>query len=429
MSLAPMKKFRTKTTQQYKDNSFFTAWQTDETLASEKAYWDNSVSYPITAVASGTVTQIATSGPLKGTKFGTTWTPESTDINIPLVGRATNYTRIVGTAVTDGAKLDVGKWNISNDKLVGGKLVLVCKSSIASQAFTVTLRTSTGNEEKYSFTSSVATNTWSFKALTLGTGVVTGIMDYANITYIEVLCNGTIDVAMSYVVNDLLQILGQEVTLDYSCVMEHTFNDSVDIADVICNNLVKEKTPTGRKIEFTFKTTEKDLKANAMFLGESVKRETQKIPTTLSSATVGAKYVITSAIVTLGASLDIARVKVDGQVLDLALSATTVDQNSYYYNSTTGVMTFDASFEGKYPQIIVYNSATANVVRMAGLKTGMVGTMFIPRETDGTTTMYRLNRVQLVKVEESPADAADEVTYTCAALPDDNGVFGYIIQF
>jgi len=400
----------------------FKHYQYKDTVIVNKVYWDDSSNFPISNIATGTNAQESVNLPVSGEIV---YSPTT---SAPLVGQARNVTKISATAADDGAELTVA-WDMTNDDY----FVIVLKSSGTSTAGVVNIKDSTGTAySTCSFTTSATANTWEkfvfdFKNDSASNVAITGTPDYTDITDIEI----TLDtlstdatVAMTYSVNNLNQVIGTAITLDYTtCPSASTLTQNFETTDLVCKQLTKRKIATGRAptLELTNKT--EDLLRSAAVNGSAVKRDSQYVFEKIYGTEFNSSAIAAGAI-SLGTGLVIGLVKIGERTLSPVPDATLVSATSYHYATSTGTMTFATSNNGETPTVWAENSVTLDNFDVAGLELGYIGRMYITRVSEQGTKIYNTAyKAQLTIGDESGADDGDEITTSFAFLPDSENRF------
>lgn len=403
-------------------------YQTKESALSNITYFDNNSLAPITAVATGTFSVITTNKLKAADLFNTVYNPEDGNTDVPLVTQSRNYVRITSAAANDGAKITLATpWDISNDNWI----TVVLSSPGTSIAGKLKVRTSTGNEFVYAFTTSATANTrtaYKFQPITGFTGVtITGTPVRTNITELEITLDAittSVDVFVAYSCNDLLQTIGEKISIAMDCLTDFGMEENLETADRICNQLVEAKVATGRSITGTFKTQKKNLLQYALANGGLPQNSLVRVSAVANSETIG-KRAISAGAVTLGTGLKILRIIMpDGTVLNEYGLTTDLDTTMYNYNSSTGVLTVNTAYNGRIPTVYVANSIALNNFSTTGLELGYVGYMTLARRTESGTFEYKTaSKAQLVSIKEAKQDSGDEMEITVAFLPDRNGKF------
>jgi hypothetical protein len=399
---------------QYKDNS---------NIIPNKVYWDNNTIYPVTAVATGTFSAQTTGKPASGEVV---YTPSAT---APLIGQDRSYVKITAAAANDGAEVTGIAQDFSNVTY----FVAVVKSTTASKAGKIKITDSTGTAyATCSFTTSASTDTWSSVAFDLKSGndtsvVVTGSIDWTDIQDITVTLDaaGDVSVAMTYGINSLNQMIGQVLTYDYiTCPSSAIISDNMETTDLICKQLTKRKiaTKTAPQLELKHKAT--SLAQMGVSIGTVAKNSSVYTLEEIYSSTLG-KPAITAGTVSVPTSITrLGSVMVGGRALVSAPRAMLVDANSYYFDSATGTVTFDSSYNGSVPTIYAESAKNLDNVDKIGLELGYVGRFYITRNAEDGRKIHNLvYKAQIMSGETSPADDGDEMTTTFAFLPDDDTKF------
>lgn len=403
------------------------AYQTKETALSNITYFDNNSLAPVTAVATGTFAVVTTNKLKAADLFNTVYSPDDGTADIPLVTQSRNYTRVTSASSNDGAKIVLGtSWSIANDNWI----VLVASSPDTSVAAKFKVRTSSGNEYVYAFTTSGTANTrtaYKFQPLAGFTGITVTGTPTTTITELEVTLDSgskNIDLFAAYSCNDLMQTIGQRISISFDCLTDFGIEENLETADRICNQLVEAKVATGRSITGTFKTQKKNLLTYALANGGLPQNTSVRVTAIANSDTIGKKTISTGA-VTLGAGLKILRVITpDGVVLNEYGLTSDLGVDMYNYNSSTGVLTVNTVYNSKILTVYVANSVALNNFSISGLELGYIGYMTLARKTEAGTFEYKTaTKVQIVGIKEAKQDSGDEMEVMLAFLPDRNGKF------
>jgi len=415
--------YTTAGTKQFKTLSFVHyQYKGGLNLIPSQVYFDNNTLAPVTAVGTGTVTQVSTGRPLSGE---TVYSPVS---NAPLVGEDRQYSKVVAVAADDGMQVAV-KWDMSNDNY----LTIVVKSSTASTSGKVRVTDSTGTAySECTFTTGTAVNTWetfvfAFKDNTKANVTHTGSPDFSAIEKIQITVDTLgedLSTAMIYGMNNQNLRIGQTVVIDFlTCPSGATLSDNLETTDLMCRQLTKRKIASGRAptLELTHKAT--NLAQMGVSIGTQPKNTSAYRIQEIYSATQSSTA-ITGGIVNLSTGLILGKVAIGGQVKSPITDTILLDTNHYHYNSTTGVMTFDSSFNGQVPTIEAQVASNLDNLDVAGLELGYIGRMYVTRTTDAGREIYNTAyKAQISTGDTSGADDGDEITTNLSFLPDDSNRF------
>jgi len=402
----------------------FSGYQVKDTLINNKLYADNSSAFPSTVVGTATLNLRTSNSPLAGNLFETLFNPGNTSALRPLVGQKRDYLNINATAINGGAKWAVS-WNMSFDNWTA----LVIKSTGTSIAGKLKFRSSVGNESVCAFTTSSVANTWTnisrseFK-INGATGVTfTGTPVFSNITEVEITLDAVsqIDVAMIYGVNNYSQIIGEVVGYIHTCVSEANFENNLEMSELLCNQLVEQKTGSGRAVSITVGSKKKDIEAQAIGLGDIIKMKQGYFLDIINDDTVG-KRAVTAGAITLIAGLNIALVEIDGVgVLKPFHSATAVPENAYFYTGTT--FTTNPLYNGRVVRIYIWNLTNKATREIKRLEMGFVGFLQMPRRTESGKYEYITTRKAQVTLQtEGFNDDFDQVNFMYDIYPQ-NGTY------
>lgn len=409
----------------------FKYYQYKDTHISELLYLEGSTAYPGTIVLSATATIQTTNFPISGEiLYHPSHTLSAVDgftTRSPLVGRKIDYTRITTTAVNSGIRYSVA-WDMSNDNW----LVVVHKSSSASIAGKVKVRSSSGNESVSSFTTSATANTWQpsvFNFKTNGaTGVnITGSPVYTAINEIEITLDAAsvADIGAIYAVNSYGQIIGRILGYSHNCVSEVELENVLETAELMCGQQVEKITSTGRKFSLKVSGKKFDMEVESSAMGSPLETRTVYVEETINSDIIG-KRIITSGTITILANQNISSVYIDGVQFSRVTSATLVPIRGYHYNSTTGVMTFNTENNTKLPFIKINNTRSMIVRTVRNLELGYYGYLQAPRtaEESGVIDYIICEKAMNMLNAETMADDFDSMSVTYNVFSN-NGVYAY----
>lgn len=396
----------------------FKFFQYKDSVIKNKVFFDDSTLYPLTATATGTITQKSTGLPTAGEVV---YSPTAT---APLVFQSRDVHLVEATAADDGVNCSP---LVTLDMTYDNFAVIVVKSSGTSVAGKVKFSDSSGTDySEVAFTTSATANTWEAIVLEIKDSTNwTNTPDFSDITDIDITLDtlGTdVTVAMVYGVNNLNQVIGTALTLDYTtCPSAATMADNFEKTDLVCKQLTKRKIGTSRapSLDLTNKTT--DLYRSAVVNGSMVKRDSQyvfeKVYGTGSAA-------IATATISAGAGLIIGLVKIGEKTLTPVSSAGLVDANSYHYDSSTGTMTFDSSLNGSVPTVWAENSVTIDNFDVAGLELGYLGRFYMTRVSEQGRKIYNTAfKAQISGGDDSAADDGDETNTIFDFLSDSENRF------
>ncbi len=316
----------------------------------------------------------------------------------------------------------------------------VCFLAKPSTAITLTfkLRSSVGNERTFAFTTSsftadsngfvrfIAKNTaGSYTGVTVSD---TGTFVSTSVTQVDVIGSAaaTVECYDIQVASNFDCFLGHQMSINFECIDEATWTDTLDTADRKCGLYTVGKSATGLNLEITLKVRTLDPKAQAAAKGEVLKRGSIDVMIIQNAATGGltAKSVSAGVLNITGLTARrIASVSMDGNVvLDRVESAGLVTQTTYHYNESTGDFTFSTVYNSQTPTIIYVTSQTGTYFDRKNLKTGFVGNLMIQRQSDtGKTVQWEFPEVEITNVEPSQEDAEVSLTFTLNAIPFKDG--------
>ena len=401
----------------------FTGYQVKDSLLDYFIYTNNSPAYPLTPVGTGAsvnvlTTDFAPSGDLFTTLYNPSQTP--TNFTLPLVGVKKDYVRISRNTAAGGAKLSVS-WDLS----LQNWFVVVAKANAANIAAKLIIRSSAGNEAVCSFTTPATANTWSrfiFNFKVNGSPNVTfnGNPNFSSITELEIsldAANTSVDVAMLYAVNNYSQIIGNKIVYKHTCVSEFGFENTLDFADLLCNQQVSQRTATSRKIEITIGAKRKDIEAQAIALGDIIKLKTGYFLQLLNDENVGRKEFSSSGTITLPNNLNIALVEIDGVgVLKEYHNSSSVPENAYHYAGTT--LTVNSIYAGKIPRIYIWSRENKPTRTVNNLDLGFLGFMQIPRRMENGKFEYiTAPKVQVSLDNEAFNEDFDQINFRYSVFP------------
>ncbi len=403
----------------------FSGYQVKDSIISNKVYWDNSSAYPVTNVTTGTTQTLETNFFRNGDLYNTVYNPGDTSANVPLVGQKRSYTRITSGAIDDGAKIAVN-FDLSNENWA----VLVVKSTDTSVAGKLKIRSSAGNETVCTFTTSATANTqekfiFNFKDTSESNVSETGTTDFTGITELEITLDSaseSLDVGMVYFVNNYTQIIGEKVSFTHQCVSEASFENTLDISDLLCGQQVEESIGSGRSIQLTVGARKKDIEAQALAIGDVIKIKRGYYIETLNDDNVGAKE-ITAGTITVPAGLTIGEIYIQGVgSLKEYNTATNIPEGAYHYDSTT--ITFNTAYNGKIPKILIWNLTAKKVQAIRNLELGYVGILQMPRKIPNSNQYEYITafKAQIMLETEGFNDDFDQVNFMYKFYPV-NGLY------
>lgn len=402
----------------------FSGYQVKDTLINNKLYADNSSAFPSTVVGTAVLTTRTSNSPLAGNLFETLYSPSNSNALIPLVGQKRDYLNINASVSNSGARWAVS-WNMSFDNWA----TLVIRSTGTSIAGKLRFRSSVGNETTCSFTTSSVANTWTninrfdFKT-NAATGVVfTGAPVFSDITAVEITLDAIsqVDVAMIYGVNNYSQIIGERIAYKHACVSEANFENTLEMSELLCNQLVEQKTGSGRAVSITVGSKKKDIEAQSIGLGDIIKIKQGSFIDVINDENIG-RRVVTAGAITLVAGLNIALVEIDGiGTLKPFHSATTVPEGAYFYTGTT--FTTNPLYNGRIVRIYIWNTTNKATREIKALEMGFVGFLQMPRRTESGKYEYITTRKAQVTLQtEGFNDDFDQVNFMYDIYPQ-NGSY------
>jgi len=401
----------------------FNGYQVKDTFINNKLYADNSSAFPSTVVGTATLNLRTSNSPLAGNLFETLFNPGNSSALIPLVGQKRDYLNINATAINGGARWAVS-WNMTFDSWA----TLVIKSTGASIAGKLKFRSSGSNESVCAFTTSATANTWTnisrfdFKTVA-GAVTFTGTPVFSNITEVEITLDAVsqIDVAMIYGVNNYSQIIGEKIGYAHPCVSEANFENTLEMSELLCNQLVEQKTGSGRAVSLTVGSKKKDIEAQSIGLGDIIKMKQGYFIDIINDENIG-KRVVTAGAITLVGGLNIALVEIDGiGVLKPFHTATAVPENAFFYTGTT--FTTNPLYNGRIVKIYIWNLSNKATREIKGLEMGFVGFLQMPRRTESGKYEYITTRKAQVTLQtEGFNDDFDQVNFMYDIYPQ-NGTY------
>lgn len=407
----------------------FKFYQVKDSIISNKLYTDGSSAYPATAVGTGSFSTVESRLPLAGDLYETVYNPANSVSQVPVVGRQRNYTRVnCGGTVNGGAKWTV-TWNLTSENW----FAIAVKAPTSSVAGKLKIRSTASNEYVLAFTTSATANTWETKYFDFktsgSTGVtITGVPVPATITEVEVtldVISTSCDVAFLYATNIPQQIIGQTVTFTMPCVSEFAFENTLETADLICNQQVEQSLSTGRTISIKVGTKAKDVIAQSYALGDVPLRQTGRFLELYNSNTIGNRS-ISAGVMTIGSGLDLASVFIDGVgTLHPVNSATNVPEGGYHYTGST--LTFNTIHNGKVPVIHIFNTISKLTRSIKNLELGYVGFLQVPRRFENGKIEYiTVPKAQVMLDAEGFNDDGDQVNFMFKVYPTASGVYAEI---
>jgi hypothetical protein len=398
---------------------YFAGYQVKDDTLTNKLYTEGSSAYSATAVATGTTTIQTSRKPLAGDLYNTVFNPADTSVNVPLVAKGKDYTRITGTSINDGAKWTVS-WDLSADNI----FTIVLKSAGTSVAGKLKIRSSASNESVCAFTTSSTANTWERKSFDFKTNGATGVTFtgtpvFTAITEIEVTLDAittSVDVAMIYGAGNTLQLIGNRLDYAHPCISEMAFENALEKADLLCGQQVVESTGTSRAISVKIGAKKKDIEAEAIAMGNVIKYKSGYFLELINDTNVGNKAVTAGAI-TLASGLNIARVYIEGVGnLKKADSATSITEGGYFYTGTT--LTISTIHNGKVPTIYIFNLKSVLTTQIKDLELGYVGWLQIPRKLlNGKYQYVTCKKAQVMLEPETMAEDYDQMNFMYNIYP------------
>jgi hypothetical protein len=394
------------------------AYQVKDISLSEKLYFDGSsyINSISSAVTSGTETVSSANLPVAGDLYNTVYFYSDAEASRPLVGRQTDITTITTTGSNDGRKYTLAK-DMSNDYWA----VLVYKSSSAGK---LKIRETGTKERVYTLPSS--SGSWTrgiFNMRVDGVAGATSDPDWSAITVREITLDsaGSINIAMFYICNNYLQIIGNLLKVRHLCISELTMERTLDTADLLCKQQAVQSTGTTKSFTINVGTKQQDITVEGLALGNIIKKESVYMVDTINDTNVGNKPISAGAL-TLSASLNIDTVYIGSQQYVAVNSASNVPSKCYHYNSSTGVFTFNTEENGKVPTIKINNLVSLPTVGDENLELGYVGTFRLQKLVNDTRNMiYISKKAQIMYNSQDMNEDFDQSNFSYKIYRDPNG--------
>jgi hypothetical protein len=398
----------------------FTAYNTEADIADNTIYLGD---YATTgAIAGGTIQRLSSPTPQSVNKYGRPFQYGST-INRPLTDRTGGLVqRVTSTGVASGREWVTGIKLVSVD--LNDFLGVVLKTSVTSGTVSIRFGSDSTNYYTYTITLDATSTVYDLKTFRIGAGTATGTPVLTAMDYFAVIGSAAmdIDVFQYATANNPTNFIGATYTLPFDCLVDQTFESTLDTGEIMCFNYVEQVVATKKSFKITVKQNQGMMKTMAAALGTGLKRGLTNTRDVLNSETEGARAAISAGTITLATGLSIsrfARVSVDGIALDRVYSASEVTETTYFYNSTTGVMTFSTVYNTLIPTVEYVFATDANYFDNQNLKTGLVGNLMMQRQlVGGTTQVYEFFVAQLTDYKPSATDTnvEYEATFDCFPL-------------
>jgi hypothetical protein len=402
-------------------------YQTKDTgLLSNFVYLNGSSTLARVAVATGTETQNSTNGPVVATQFNGAYDPATPTVK-PQVAQSYDYTTITAAANNDGSTYKV-TMDLSRDGLTGVASAVIRSGAGTAISGKIKLRSSVGNESVYAFTTPATTawTTFTWNPQVAGSGVtLTGTPVFSGITLLEITLDAlstSVDVAMVSTANHNKLVIGEKFEFKVLNPDSADFKYGFETAVREAYQQQVGKTATGKKPTFEFSTTLQNLILRALVTGTMTKRGQKYITTRINN--VGQKTIAAGA-VTFSTGLLISSVVVNNQILQPVATTALVTQDSYNYNSSTGVMTFSTAFNGATPIVEIDDSVTVNYNENSNLNLGYYVRLVVKKASLDGLGFYQMTfpRVLLENIEIGADAANDKPKVTCSILPDVTGKY------
>lgn len=390
--------------------------------------------YPTnSAIGTGTIANSVTQ-PIVARKFENNGSIYRYNAGRPATA-ADTINRVVGVVSANDGRMFTG---ITFSVNPAGYICLVAKTS-ASMDLTLKLNTTAGSHSRDIVfdTDEYVADSNGYKrfiapldptAVYIGATVSdTGTFNPASIVSIDISGDtaGTIEWDSLYSAPTVESFIGHQLTMEFDCLDDYTWERTLDTADRKCFNFVTGSTPNNKSVMITLKSNELNLKGQAMALGEIVKSGPVNVPIIQNAAEGGlTKTAISAGTMTI-AGLTAARimsVRIGDTILDRVESATLVNNTSYHYNAATGVFTFSTLYNGNIPTIVYNSQVTTNYVDDRNMKTGYVGNLTVTRKSaTGRTLVYIFEATEIVKVTPEQGDAQVSHSYEMKVYPFKDG--------
>lgn len=417
MTLLPITETYQKAgTQQFKLQPLMKAFQYKDSIIKNKVYWIDSTAYPITPT-NMTVTRKSWN------KFVGGETIYSTSATAPAVGTRYPYVTLTASAINATASIDVGTWDMTNDRYA----VVALRSTGTATAGSVKFRSSVGNEVVKDFTLSATSGTILNVVVDLQDATLyTGTPVLSAITEVEVQIDADtedLDVALAYGVQNEMQIIGHTLDYIFECINGISQDGGLSISDIICRQLVSRRVGSGRVPTMTLTMKKSSLQALALSNGDVAGDSSVDHITVINSEDVSGRA-ISSGRITISTGQTIAFIKVNGTLYQATstqeILAVNLEEGTYYYNSATGTIDFGGSVEGSIPEVAVVDSLTLPNFDVKGLELGYIGRLYITMETlDGRTITETSYKAQLEPATPALADDGDTIEVNVTMLPDE----------
>jgi hypothetical protein len=424
--------YQTAGTQKYAGDGgiWLRGYQTNQTLLSNYAYWDNSSVYPITQIATGVVVVTNITPPTQ-TSQTAIWDPANGVNSVPRVGENRSYATITADAANDGASIPV-TWNLTNDGTTGVASAVIRSTAGTAVSGKIVLQSTSGNSSTYAFTTNADSNwqtiTWTPQVL--GNGVtLTGVPAFSGITSVNVTLNTistSVDVALISTANNQMLVLGNPFAISLRNIDSADFKMGLEATAREAYQQQYGMTATAKKPTFTIETTLQNDFIKALFSGVMLKNGSYYKTTVINSANVnnqaisGSGTLVNSSLI--GKPTPFAEVRIGAnEFLQLWTgSLATLPGRGYYaFTSSTGTLTFGASYYGQVPEVIVDDLVSGDYYQDVSLQLGYyvrIDQKEIALD-NGTPSNSIFPRAIMQSLEKSSDPANDKIKMTFAVLP------------
>ena len=383
-----------------------------------------------TAISGGTITFPTAPVPNAVNKFGTPYAFVTT--GIPLTySNSSPVTRVTATGAASGREWTtaIPLISVSLSDFFG----VVFKTSVTSG--TVSFRIGSDSSNYYVFTVTLSsastsyslyTKAFSAPTSTTGTPVITAL-DYFAVVGSTAM---DIDVYRYATANNASNFIGARSVMVFDALSDMQMENVISRGDIDFFNYTQQSVVTKKGFKITLKQNQIDMKTEAASYGQTIKSGAQNTQLVLNSPTDGPRAVITSNTITVQSGLTQERmlyaiiqtggtagvvlnpVRVGGTVAD-------VNETTFFYNTSTGVITFSSVHEGTIPLVMYMTSTgTALYYENKNINTGAVGNLMFQRVfQNGGQEFYSFDVAELSESKRSQKDTNIELETTFMCYP------------
>jgi hypothetical protein len=406
----------------------FNSYQNEEDQENYSAYFGD---FQTTAVIStGSVTFPSAPVPSAVNKYGNPFNYSNSPLfasTRPLVRRGSALpARVNATGAASGVSW-TGQFPLFSIDALTDYLGIVVQTD--TPATNITLRVGTTSSAYYEFTFTASSaNTYEFLTAVFSSASVTGSPGLTGLgNFVAVLGAGACNITVHKLstANNQDGFVGSIQTIRHDCLVDQQLEATLETADIKCFQYIERKVKTGGAFKIMTKSNQTSMKTEAQSYAETMKRGTVTYRRILNSASEGLKSVISAGgtlTTNLQTGLNInqfSQVVIQsgpaaGAVLNRVYSASAVTDTSFFYNTSTGAVTFSTVHAGQYPLIEVVFTTTGNYFTAQNLKTGAVGNLMLQRDlADGPTQIKTFFVAELaeVKFNQTDGNVEQETTY------------------